>query len=294
LRQARSSVVIAAPFIKVGALEHLLSCVDSSVRVHIFTRWRPEEVAAGVSDPLILKIALRRGASVRLINELHAKFFMVDDKVMLVGSANVTAPALGLSDRSNLELLTPVTPSPQELALFLAEMRFRGELATEKEMIRLLALAEKLPSAVSSDDPGEGETYRPDPRFQWMPRFRSPDRLYRLYLDADYLLGMPVTDEAVADICALGVPANLAEEKFDDHARKALRRSPLVVALNSYLSEPKRFGAITEWLADERPDLDHSARQSAIQTLIRWLLYFDATHYRLQTPHYTEILGYTP
>jgi hypothetical protein len=241
-------------------------------------------VAAGVSDPQILKIAIGRGASVRLINELHAKFFVADDKAMLVGSANVTARALGLGDRPNLELLTPVTPAPQELALLLAEMRFRSEAATEDEMTRLLALAEQLPPGISSEGPDERETSL-QPQSEWMPRFRSPDRLYRLYLDSDYLLKMPVTDEAIADLCALGMPANLPERKFDDHVRKNLGKSPLVVALNS---------AITEWLSSLRPDLDHLMRQSTVQTLIRWLLYFDPAHYSLQTPHYTEILRYTP
>ena len=50
LSGARTRVLLCAPFIKAGVLKRLLTVIPASVTLDIVTRWRPEEIAAGVSD----------------------------------------------------------------------------------------------------------------------------------------------------------------------------------------------------------------------------------------------------
>ena len=50
LAGARSEVVIFSPFVKVDALRQALATVPSGAELRVVTRWRPEEVHAGVSD----------------------------------------------------------------------------------------------------------------------------------------------------------------------------------------------------------------------------------------------------
>src|SRR5690348_16210342 len=96
LGSAEAEALICAPFVKLHALSRLLDVIDSAARIELFTRWRPEEVAAGVSDTSVLAVVEDRGGSVWLHDQLHAKVFRADGQV-LVGSANVTGKALGWS-----------------------------------------------------------------------------------------------------------------------------------------------------------------------------------------------------
>src|SRR5436305_2039515 len=47
---ASQDLVLAAPFIKVRVLDRVLNLTEGTVRVTCITRWRAEEIAAGVSD----------------------------------------------------------------------------------------------------------------------------------------------------------------------------------------------------------------------------------------------------
>src|ERR1700761_8118340 len=113
-RAAEERAVLCAPFVKIGALEPVLGALAPAVDVLLFTRWRPEEVAAGVSDTAVLGLIEGRGGRVFLCDSLHAKAFIFDD-VALVGSANLTARALGWTAAPNLEVLIEVSADLAEV-----------------------------------------------------------------------------------------------------------------------------------------------------------------------------------
>ena len=50
-REGRNTAVFVAPFVKRAAFGRLLLALPADVSLLCITRWRPEEVAAGVSDP---------------------------------------------------------------------------------------------------------------------------------------------------------------------------------------------------------------------------------------------------
>ena len=97
-------LVIAAPYIKVGALTMALANVSSTASLICVTRWNPHDLAVGASDAECRTIVTERGGSFRLHPSLHAKYYRIDDAV-LVGSANLTNSAMGWSSQSNLEIL---------------------------------------------------------------------------------------------------------------------------------------------------------------------------------------------
>jgi hypothetical protein len=188
-------------------------------------------------------------------------------------------------------LVASITPTPQELALFLAELRMRSRVATEEEMAQVLAAAEhrrREPYAEAGVE--EGGEISHSPASPWLPRFRSPDRLYGLYSDPEYLFQAKPVDAALCDMLLVAPPAGLTEAAFNEHARQALRANPVVIALDDFTCEPRRFGAVSAWLGDAMPGSDYRARQTAAQVLIRWLTYFDAERYWIDTPSYSEIL----
>ena len=292
LAGAGQAAVIIAPFIKRAPLEILLAAVPTGAVLSVYTRWRPEEVAAGVSDTSILELVERLGGTVYLIDELHAKLILVDGTRALVGSANVTAAGLGLARRSNLELMTPLAVDPQTEALLFAELRTRSRQATYEEAAAVERLAEEIrPNLPSFQDPEAQETCDERVEHTWVPVFRSPDRLYGLYDDPEWMLAAKSTDPALRDLIELEVPPGLDQGGFMAHVRARLLVTAAVQALDDALDRKERFGALTALLRDVLPEASHAERQAALQVLIRWLLFFAPERYHMETPGYSELLS---
>ncbi|BBE74917.1 phospholipase D family protein [Oharaeibacter diazotrophicus] len=295
LSGAKDEVVLVAPFIKAPVFLRLLTALRPGVIVRTFTRWRVDEVAAGVSDLEVLDVSEARGrASVYLCDELHAKIFLVDNGSALIGSVNITAAALGLSSRPNFEIMHPIAVFPSTVRLFMADLEGRSRRATrlEAENIRARAdaLHSKLPleALAPPDAQGEGGA---EAASSWFPTFRSPDRLYGLALDVDWMKKATLEEPALRDLIALAPPLDSGEPTFDAHVRGVLLNSSVVAALEAFLTKPQRFGALTDWLRTILPDAVHEERQTAGQTLIRWLLYFAPDRFEVGVPgSYSEVL----
>ncbi|RRN63470.1 phospholipase D family protein [Caulobacter sp. 602-1] len=295
LSTAKREVVLVAPFIKATAFQRLLDAVRPGVRVRTFTRWRVDEVAVGVSDLAVLDfVEAHAGAELHLCDELHAKVFLVDGAAALLGSANITAAALGLSAKPNFEVLQATRVAPGTARLFLAELEGRSRLATRAEAETLRAEAEalgaRLPreAVTPPDAQGEGGAIQ---KQSWFPSFRSPDRLYALAVDDDWMLKAASGEPALQDLVALTPPLEAGEAAFDAHVRAVLLASPLVASLEAFLVAPQRFGALTDWLRTILPEASHEGRQSAGQTLIRWLTYFSPDRFEVDVPGtYSEVL----
>lgn len=97
-------LIIAAPYIKVDALTKILADVSEAASLICVTRWNPHDLVVGASDTECRTIVTELGGSFRLHPSLHAKYYRIDDAV-LIGSANLTRSALGWSTEPNLEIL---------------------------------------------------------------------------------------------------------------------------------------------------------------------------------------------
>ena len=130
LGKAKSEVYLCSPFIKEKVLRRLFKKIPKNVPIVVFTRWRPDEVARGVSDLEVFDLAKKRPKTkLRLLDELHAKLY-VADKRCLVGSANLTDMALGWRDRSNLEILVPARRSDKPIKSLLTQLKQSARKAT--------------------------------------------------------------------------------------------------------------------------------------------------------------------
>ena len=92
IRAYPSEVRIVCPFIKKGALELLLSHQPGDVQV--ITRFNLNDFADGVSDVEALRMLLDADASVRGIQNLHAKLYLFGTSRAIITSANLTKAAL--------------------------------------------------------------------------------------------------------------------------------------------------------------------------------------------------------
>lgn len=92
LRADASDLKIICPFIKIGALDRLLSGHPKSIRV--ITRFNLADLAEGVSDIAALRKLVDVGASVRGVRNLHAKLYIFGKNHAIVTSANLTEAAI--------------------------------------------------------------------------------------------------------------------------------------------------------------------------------------------------------
>jgi HKD family nuclease len=92
LHEDASELRIISPFIKVGALQRLLSVRPKAVKA--ITRFNLADFAEGVSDIAALRRLLASGGTVRGIRNLHAKMYLFGSKRAIVTSANLTEAAL--------------------------------------------------------------------------------------------------------------------------------------------------------------------------------------------------------
>lgn len=291
------TLVLCAPFIKTLVLTKLLSTISSTVRIEVFTRWRPEEVAAGVSDTGYLDPVERRGGAVYLCDRLHAKYARFDDQA-LVGSANLTLSALGWSPTPNLELLTELpadTPQLVELEQALRDESVRATADTADEVARVAALLPTFvpsePATVSSPTT-ELPACPQSPPVAWSPRLREPRDLFLAYSEGHERLTHASAHAVEADLRALDIPSGLERGAFEAIVRTRLLQASIVHRVDHFLDDPHRFGAV-RILMQQLLQLDRAEAEHAWQTLMRWLLYFLPDRYQYSVPRHSEVLTRT-
>ena len=219
-------VVLCSPFIKAKTFATILGVIRDTASVQIVTRWRVPEVAAGLSDLEVFDIANERPKTkLSLMHSLHAKLYLADD-ACLVGSANLTASALGWRADSNVEILIPAKPSDPDVALLLntiknakpATFQIRDDMAKHAAEIDVPLLDE-------SKDADQTETEAAG--LPWLPRCAAPDKLHAIYNDPEATIAARGTRaDAIADLRDLMPPIGLSGEEFTAHISKTLSRLP--------------------------------------------------------------------
>ncbi len=288
-RETRRQALLCAPFAKAAVVDRLLAALEPGVEIELFTRWRPEEVAAGVSDTAVLRQVTEQGGRVYLCDALHAKLFRFDE-LALIGSANLTAKALGWRRDSNLELLVEAPADHDAVGALERELRAAAIPATPEiaaEVERAAALLPKAPQqpeeveASSSAEPAAIES--------WRPHLREPRDLYRAYSQGLERLTELSAAAAARDLGDLEIPAGLDRDQFESLVGTRLVQAPLIQEIDTLLSRSRRFGEIRDHLAGAL-DVDRDEATHAWQTAMRWMLYFLPQRYARSVPSHSEIM----
>jgi hypothetical protein len=289
LRAAERDVLLVAPYIKARTLERLLEACAGSVALRVVTRWRLDEIAAGVSDLDVWPMLNTRGAELWLHPNLHAKYYRADDRCA-VGSANLTAAGLGWKKDANLEILVEATPINAVLSTFeprlwpacrrVDEGLYRRFLIDAEAFLAASPLAPQLPDLPQADGPGF-ET--------WKPHLRFPEDLFRLYVGRKDDLTSAAQEAAVVDLVALDPPLGLNEVQFRTWVGNRLALHPKMEAIDRLAQTSRRFGEMRDLLrslGSEDPNRDW-------QTWMRWIDHFMPTRYRVTVANHSEIFSRT-
>lgn len=302
-QSVQMELVFIAPFMKQRVMERLLRNVDDDIKVTCITRWRPDEIRIGVSDIGVWD-ALKDFPRSRMLlrADLHAKYYRADGHC-LVGSANVTAHALGLGQSPNLELLIPVDAEADSLSGFEAAT-LAGSAEVDDSVAKLMRdIVEALPvpPAVEADELRASITDElASPivnRFeieQWLPTLRQPGHLYRAYIGRSDELTRASQETALSDLMQLRPPPGLKSSGFRLAIGGILIQMPLVRDVDRFVEQPQRFGAMTSFLQERLNDnLGDTDADAVWQTLMRWLLYFLPNRYKRSQPRHSEIFERT-
>lgn len=277
LGEAKARVLLVAPFMKLEAATRTLAAVPATVgEIRLVTRWKPEEVAAGVSDLEILDlVGGRLGASLLLHPCLHAKLYRADDRC-LVGSANLTSKALGWAAPPNIELLVEydtADPSIQALEKQLLE----DAIPATPEIRAAVAAAA---ASVTRILPGS-----PEPVEAWLPSCPAPERLYNVYADFEtFRLADSSTEAGRADLRVLDIPGGLSEGAFHQFVIATFSQMPLVQRIKSRLVGATTDEGGSRMLSEELDPLQlpYGDSQIAWEIFKRWLMVFGGGEFRLR------------
>lgn len=212
-------LIIAAPYIKADALTKVLADVNSAASLICITRWNLHDFAAGVSDTECRTIVTERGGSFRLHPSLHAKYYRIDD-VILVGSANLTSSAMGWAPHSNLEILC--RPGDDFDAETFQQSLFEGarEIGDEEfahwESIAKISAQE---TRKVTDATPRLDAWRPETR-----NFRHLELSYQGR--EDEIASFDEQRAAQRDIQALLIPPSLTDEQVRTWASTCLLAAP--------------------------------------------------------------------
>jgi hypothetical protein len=292
---ARERVVLVSPFMKQDTVRRLLDAINHNVTLVCVTRWKPEEVRAGVTDLNVFDLlTTRTETSLLLRADLHAKYYRADSRV-LIGSANLTAAALGWANRSNFEILEPFPTSLDWIQSFEASLLVGAIPANEEIRQRVEMAAEALDRLVvaETDDPLKvslGQHLGSSYPHHWLPSLRNPEEPFVYYAGGPEQLSVAAREAAGRDLQALRVPAGLIRVEFEKYVSAMLLQMPFVQQVDAFVQTPRRFGEIRDLI---QSDLGRESREAGRlwQTLMRWMLYFFPERYERTVPRQSEVFA---
>lgn len=113
---ARNKVLVISAFVTRLGVEWLSQQLQgANVACTIVTRWSEADLLTGASDVTACELAHVRGWEFRILPDLHAKVTLVDDRVLVVGSANLTGSGMSLTPASNREFGLSAIASPEDV-----------------------------------------------------------------------------------------------------------------------------------------------------------------------------------
>lgn len=265
--QSPVHVTVVAPFIKVTALESLLSIVPDSSQLRCVTRWLPQDIAQGVTDLEVLDVIENRGnGTLTLVDNLHAKIYVADD-VCLVGSSNVTLRGFGDISQGNVEILVETTLDDPGVATALAEIAHYERPATR-------TLANQLRQSVELLT--EGAIHQTG-KLGWIPLSFKPESAFHLYsqfqstYNSDLLLE---SDRVVLeDIFRADVVPDNSEFDFVRTIREKLASIPpakefLEQTADKLLTFRDVYGYFSQY------DFDNHSGDDLWRAFVNWMSYF--------------------
>lgn len=279
---AAEPVLVVAPFIKAGAFARILTAIPSTIALQCVTRWRPDEVAAGVSDLEVFdQIKERSNAKLFLHQHLHAKYYRSGSRA-LIGSANLTGRALGWTQPANLEILIAANPLDRSIRAFEDEL-FSQVIPADEQIRQAVEVAATVLKAASPRPPTwhlQPITNEAFSSRYWLPTCPRPDLLYRVYEGTigDMLLAHSIR-LAEGDLAFLEPPVGLNEAAFNRFVGAMVRQSKSMQDLDQLTNQGLTDNVAADTIRKSLP-VGHDFSPEGLWSVAKdWLIHFFPDQY---------------
>lgn len=98
--KVNGKIRIISPFVQETMTRYLVDSADRGITAQLITRFYREDFIRSVSSLTALKSLQTAGVDIYALKDLHAKLYLFDDNVAIIGSANFTGGGFG----NNIEL----------------------------------------------------------------------------------------------------------------------------------------------------------------------------------------------
>lgn len=112
LKNAKKEVLVCSPWITYLLDE--FEGLNNDVRIKVITNFRSEDIDSGITDIDKIRVLKGMGSEIRFNNNLHAKIIIIDSKVGIISSANMTSKGMrinyeaGVLIKDNKEILKAI------------------------------------------------------------------------------------------------------------------------------------------------------------------------------------------
>ena len=104
IKKCTRSITIISPYVTVPAVKELVKSLPAIVKKRCLVTVPPGvEYVNGSVDVAALEFLSQHGFEIRWLADLHAKIYLLDEKVAFVGSANFTKSGWELDNKGNVE-----------------------------------------------------------------------------------------------------------------------------------------------------------------------------------------------
>ncbi len=104
LKNCKDEIIVCSAFITMKGIEWFYNNLQNKkINCRVISRWDRGDLLSKVSDIEVYNFCKKMGWSFEIIENLHAKFYLMDKKDLISGSLNLTAKGFGLVPISNKE-----------------------------------------------------------------------------------------------------------------------------------------------------------------------------------------------
>jgi len=258
LPHAKTKINFISAYITQNGIDWFIENSPSNVERRVVCRLLPKDVCAGSTHLSALKRALENGIKVACLHSLHAKIYSIDDRIIYVGSANLTNNGLKIYGSGNLEACIKIESTESNL-LFIEKILQTATEIDEKTIHNMQ----------NSIDQKETETYLD----KWPEGVLEEEE--GIWVQ-DFFWGDPglktANDEQTHDLEIIGISSfDIDEEDLKNHLLQTRCIKWLIGQLQSAPENQLYFGRLTQILHDDIKD-DPAPYRKDVKTLLQNLL----------------------
>ena len=282
-----------SPFISVDVAEKLIKEIDSNHGVMV-SSWRTDHLLNGVSHLELYEVCQRHGWTLFINDRLHMKVYARDLEVALIGSANLTARALGDGPTSNHEVLVEHALRSED-RMHLLRIQAESILVTDEvhaQYVDWLASQKRVKQPPATFLALNNDT---TPfHTSMLPHSDTPQRLWEVANgQGEPLKGyeLPAMEH---DLAMLDLDVSVPLDEFVRGLQTSFFERPFIKAFEAQIdADGIPFGSVKQWVQSNCSDVPTPFRRELtflVQALIHWFPALRPGEFEVIRPIWREVI----